>query len=521
MIPGVVALAALLLPMGVAASEPAPASAPDPGYVPAVIHVTTDPLLPQKYRTVRAGTYPCSVVILVSKEGKATDVVPKACDQDAFYALATAILQWEFDPATRDGVAIDSELPYTNEFEVKTLLPRKHVVGFVGGAVSAGGAGLVGVEGRIHLGERISFTGGIDWDSDTFTSDLSTTITPVVRGDFTLSSRRQYTDRRGIYGMTLGAFGDGWGAFGTYGGFRGEVMTPAPGLSIGGDAGLAALWGRAQVFDDAGIWQRAGQAPFLPWLRLSVIWYAPVPRDQFMVVPRPHDPVVYEAPMPEPEVVVDVDGAAFDGIPAVHWSQIWPSNGSNTPTGPGFDVYPPGTYTCNVRVAISPEGKAAMVRVEKCPEAGKADAKANALQWVWPPRPTATMAQAVFRAPIFVQHDDAIPVKAQSVLLREGEATQALPPGAGETAVWVHEFVPPIWASTRPTRSCYVDVDIDTSGQATNLNWVSGDIEVQPRVMEALRQWVFYPVAVDGELRPVRARLSMCDYPASIVEDGG
>jgi hypothetical protein len=40
---------------------------------------------------------------------------------------------------------------------------------------------------------------------------------------------------------------------------------------------------------------------------------------------------------------------------------------------------------------------------------------------------------------------------------------------------------------------------------------VSGDIEVMPRVMEALREWVFYPVAVDGELTAVRARLSMCD----------
>lgn len=317
----------------------------------------------------------------------------------------------------------------------------------------------------------------------------------------------------------MGAFADGWGAFGTYGGFRGELMTPAPGLSIGGDAGLVALWGRGQVFDDAGIGQRAGQAPFLPWLRFSVIWYAPVPRDPFTVVPRPHDPVVYEAP--EPEVVVDVDGAAFDGIPAVHWSHIWPSNGSNTPTGPGFDVYPPGTYTCNVRVAISPEGKAAMVRVEKCPEAGKADAKANALQWVWPPRPAATTAQAVFRAPIFVQHDDAIPVKVQSVLLREGEATQAPPPGAGETAVWVREFVPPNLGHHAPD-----PILLRRRGRPHEWAGHEPQLGVGRHRGAAPRDGGAAPVGVlpgggRGELRPVRARLSMCDYPASIVEDGG
>jgi hypothetical protein len=63
----------------------------------------------------------------------------------------------------------------------------------------------------------------------------------------------------------------------------------------------------------------------------------------------------------------------------------------------------------------------------------------------------------------------------------------------------------------RPTRSCFVDVDIDAAGNLLATRWVSGDIEVQPRVLEALREWVFLPVAIDGELVPVRARLSMCD----------
>ena len=51
----------------------------------------------------------------------------------------------------------------------------------------------------------------------------------------------------------------------------------------------------------------------------------------------------------------------------------------------------------------------------------------------------------------------------------------------------------------------------DLAGKVTARKWVSGDVEVSPRVMEALDQWVFYPVVVDGELAPARVRISMCD----------
>lgn len=495
------------------AAEPAPAPVPGPGVeTPPVVHITTDPLLPQKYRTVKAGKYTCSVVIQVSKEGKALDVSPTECDQESFWALATAILQWEFDPATKDGVAVDGTLPYTNVFDITTLLPRKHVVGFVGAAVSAGGSGYGGLEGRIHLGERLAFSGGVDLDRDTYIATDDQVWTPVFRGDFTLSSRRQYSDHRGIYGLTVGGFGDALGTAGTYVAFRGELMSPVPGLSFGGDAGVAMLWGRPPIYTNLGIWGENPTTPIAPWLRLSVIWYAPVPRDQFVVIPRPDDPVVYEPIVEQPPEVPDLDGHAFDGIPSVHWSEIEPSYGDNTPTGPAFDVYPPGSYACNVRAAISPEGKPVMVRVEKCPAAGKADAKANVESWEWPQRPGKPVVQSVFPAPIFVQHDDAAQLAATSVRLLEGGTATPLARNVATPSVWVHALVPPVWGSTPPTRDCFVDVDLDVNGTLMQAKWVSGDIEVQPRVMETLRSWHFYPVSIDGELAPVRARVSMCGY---------
>ena len=48
----------ILLVNAVLAAAPAPQPAVyPPGFVPAVLHVTTDPLLPQKYRSVPAGEY--------------------------------------------------------------------------------------------------------------------------------------------------------------------------------------------------------------------------------------------------------------------------------------------------------------------------------------------------------------------------------------------------------------------------------------------------------------------------------
>jgi hypothetical protein len=480
--------------------------------VPASPHVTTDPLLPQAYRSVPPGTYPCSVEIDVSAEGKVTDIRRVECDEDAFYALATAVVQWEWSPATEDGKPVASTLPYTSEFEVKTLLPRKHAVGFVGGAVSVGGAGWFGAEGRVHLGETFSFTLGVDVDRDAYEGYSNDPFwTPTFRGDVTLSSRRRHFEHRGIYGFTVGAFGDAQGASGGYFGFRGELMTGIPGLSLGGDAGLSVLFTDPPTYNDVGFWEGLGTSFAYPWLRTSLIWYAPLPRDHFVVVPREHDPVVYE---PEPlveEPPPDNDGLAFEGVPAVHWSEIEPAIGEITPTGPGFALYPPGTYTCNVRVAVDELGKAVAVRSEKCPAAGRADAEENVRNWVWDERPGEAKVQAVFPAPIFVERDDAELVRTQSVLLLADGDTKPLPRGAGSPLVYVHSRFAPDWGVTLPTRACFVDVDLDATGKVLATRWVSGDVEVRPRVEEALARWAFYPVAVDGELQPVRVRLSMCD----------
>ncbi|MFZ5481939.1 MAG: energy transducer TonB [Myxococcota bacterium] len=477
---------------------------------PAVPRITTDPLLPQAYRSVPPGKYPCTVDVDVSAEGRVTDVRAVECDEDALYALATAIVQWEWTPARQDGVAVASTVAYTSEFEVRSLLPRKHVVGFVGGAVHAGGAGWFGAEGRIHLGETLSVTAGVDLDRDMLEGTNEAFWLPTFRADVALSSRRRHFEHRGIYGVTLGAIGDPYGAAGGYFAFRGELMTGIPGLSVGGDAGLAMLLSDPPTFDDVGYWERFGASFVYPWLRTSLIWYAPIPRDQFVVIPREHDPVVYE-PIPiVEEPPPDRDGMAFEGVRAVHWSEIEPAIGSITPTGPGFALYPPGTYTCNVRVVVDPAGKAKAVRVEKCPAAGRADAEENVKGWEWDARPDAPDVQSVFPAPIFVDREDAELVRTQSVLLLEDGKTRPLPRGANPL-VYVHSRFAPDWGVTLPTRACFVDVDLDATGKVLDTRWVSGDVEVRPRVEEALRRWVFYPVAVDGELAPVRVRLSMCD----------
>ncbi|MFN7131031.1 MAG: hypothetical protein ACK4N5_03045, partial [Myxococcales bacterium] len=150
-------------------------------------------------------------------------------------------------------------------------------------------------------------------------------------------------------------------------------------------------------------------------------------------------------------------------------------------------------------------------RVEKCPAAGRADAEATVRDWVWEDLPEREV-QAVFPAPIFVRRDDAELVRTQSVSLLKDGAPVPLPATVrAAPPVYVKRLVPPQWTMERPTRSCFVDVDLDDRGALLKSEWVSGDIEVMPRVMEALREWVFYPVVVDGERTAARVRLSMCD----------
>lgn len=493
------------------AADTVPGPNATPGFRPAVPHPSTDPLMPQKYRSVRAGKYPCSVGIHVSDTGKVLDIDSLACDQDAFWALATAIVQWRFEPATQNGQPVASVLEYTNVFEVNTLLPRKHVVGFVGGAINAGGAGWFGGEFRIHLGETLSLTGGVDIDKDVFDNLVQEVWVPTFRADVAVSSRRQHFEHRGIYGATLGGFGDWYGAFGGYFAFRGELMTPIPGLSIGGDAGLAVEFADAQTFDDVGFWLRQGTNPLFPWLRASIIWYAPLPRDQFVVVAREMDPFVYEPILIEEEPLPDLDGEPFPGVPSKHWSELEPSVGEEPVAGPEFDLYPPGTYRCYVRALIGEDGLPKDMRVARCPKGGIRAAKVAVSHWKWIPRPGKGDVQSVYPTPFFIRRDDAELVPAKDVrLVVEGEA-KPLPPRTEIPPVYVHQFLLPEWTNTRPMSSCYVDVDLDATGKVIQRKWVSGDIEVSGRVMEALDKWVFYPVPVNGELTPVRVRLSMCD----------
>ena len=64
---------------------------------------------------------------------------------------------------------------------------------------------------------------------------------------------------------------------------------------------------------------------------------------------------------------------------------------------------------------------------------------------------------------------------------------------------------------TRPTRACFVDLDLDPGGAVVGTRWVGGDVEVRPRVLESLEAWRFYPVIVQGEPASVRARLVLCE----------
>jgi hypothetical protein len=506
-----------------AAASTAPAPA---GYVPPVPHPSVDPLMPQSYRVIPRGDYPCKVNILVTETGTVRDVEKIECDQDAYYALATAIVQWKFDPATQDGKPVASELVYENVFSVESFLPRKHIVGFVGAVVSGGGAGWFGAEGRVHLGEQLSLSGGLSIDQD-FVPGVGEPIwVPNFFADVAISSKRRHFEHRGIYGFAVGGFGDPYGSVGMYGAFRGEVMTPIPGLSIGGDAGAATLFTEPQTYPDVGVWQRDGRNPFYPWLRLSVIWYAPLPKDRFVVVAREMDPTVYEPIIPEPEPLPDT-WKSFEGYAAIHWSQIEPSWGENTPVGEAFAQYPPGTYRCDVRALIDNQGKVVKVRAETCPKAGREAAEKNVAGWEWeagqayaalqkikrdPGDPASAAVQAVFPAPIYVRGRGADMVPAQSVNLLVDGKPKGLPPRTPPPPIWVTSLVPPEWGQTRPSGACLVDVDLDETGAVLRTRWAGGEIEVSTVVFDALKQWKFYPVIVRGEPVAARVRLSMCDY---------
>ncbi len=509
---------ALALPTQPPAMPAAPSAAPSPtrtgvpGYLPPVMHITTDPLMPQKYRSVPAGKYGCSVNIVLDATGKPTDVLPVECDQESLWALSAAIVSWEFEPALQDGVAVASQMPYKTEFEVKTLLPRKHVVGFVGIVGSVGGESILSLDGRVHLGEMISLSGGVGFDQNNRANDTYQTTNTTFHGDVAFSSPRQYFEHRGIFGGAVGFYSDTVGQTGLYGGFRGELMTPSPGLSIGGDIGIATVWYEQGEDSSLGLMPQLGRAPFYPWLRLSVLWYAPVPRDQFVVVPRVNDPVVYEPIIEVPPPVPDEDGAAFVGVPAVHWTRIPASGGRNPVPGPGFENYPPGQYTCNVRVLVAEDGTPEQVRVEKCPAVGKDDAAAMVKTWKWAVRPGEGKIQAVFPAPFFINKDEAEPVRTDLVQLRAADGTLSTPRRTPE--VWVRHLYTPVFQNgVEPTGNCSVVVDLDTAGNIVSTRWKNGEPEIRPRVLEALSAWKFYPVAIDGELAPAQVTLPMCGYP--------
>ena len=496
-------------------SEVRASRAGGPGYTPPLVHITTDPLMPQKYRSVPAGKYTCSVTIQLDPTGKVTDVLPVSCDQDSLWALATAILAWQFDPALQDGEPVASDLPYTTQFEVKTLLPRKHVVGFVGLVGSLGGEAYGSVEGRIHLGETISLSGGVGFDRNKQYYGTYQTMNPTFHGDFAFSSPRQYFEHRGIFGATVGGYVDGGGQSGLYGGFRGELMTAAPGLSVGGDIGVGTVFTSADSDTSLGIFPKIGVQPFYPWLRLSLIWYAPVPRDQFVVVPRADDPVVYEAIIEQPAPLPVDDSRAFAGVAALHWSKIPVSGGENPSAGPEFANYPPGQYTCNVRVLVGDDGNPKQVRAEKCPKAGVAAAETTVRSWKWRARPGAGDVQAVFPAPIYVDRAEAAQVRVSRAALASEDGSTTPIPSAKIPEVWVKKVYSPVFSNgVNPAGECTVDVDLDATGAVLGTRWRSGNIEVKPRVLEALALWEFYGVPVDGELRPIRLTLPMCTYPS-------
>ena len=197
---------------------------------------------------------------------------------------------------------------------------------------------------------------------------------------------------------------------------------------------------------------------------------------------------------------------------AVHWSEIEPSYGDNTPINAAFDDYPPGSYKCDVRVLVDNRGVPVQVRAEACPSAAKADAEANVKSWEWPSRPGEPSLQSVFPAPIFVRRSDAELVPAHSVLLLVNGVTTPLPKRTSTPPVYVRNFAPPEWGQTRPTGACFVDVDLDATGKVQKTRWVSGEIEVSGQVFDALNTWVFFPVIVAGDRAAARVRLPMCDY---------
>jgi hypothetical protein len=358
--------------------------------------------------------------------------------------------------------------------------------------------------------ETLSLSAGVDLDVDQSRTGVSY-VGPAFHGDLGLSSRRRHFERRAIVGAAVGGYGDTVGNNGVYFTSRFEAMAGPPGLAFGGDLGAALRFGQPDGFvTDVGPFANLGLTPVYPWVRASVIWYLPLPRDRFVVVPRAQDPLVFEPEPPPDEVVVDRDGGAFPGIPAVHWSQIEPSLGDAPVTGPEFDAYPPGTYACNVRVAIDEAGLPEKIRVEHCPAAGRAAAETAVRAWRWFARPGGGVVQSVFPAPFFVDRSDAEPIRFTSVRpLVDGQPTD-LPPRT-RVDVWVRARVDPDFGVNRPTRRCEVDIDLAADGTVAAKRWVSGDVEVRTLVEEALESWGFFPVIVAGEPTPARVRVTLCE----------
>lgn len=497
-----------------AADEVEPARTGGPGFLPAVMHMTTAPLMPQAYRSVPAGKYQCSVTIQLGADGAVTGVLPVACDKEALWALSAAIQTWRFESALQDGQPVASTLAYTTEFDVRTLRPREHVVGLVGLVGSAGGESVASLDGRIHLGETfsVSFGVGVDANDRKYFRD-GRSADATFHGDLALSSPRQYFEHRGIFGGALGLYDDTGGQTGLYGTFRGELMTAAPGLSVGADIGVATVWWVPGSDTSLGMIPRIGALTVYPWLRASLIWYAPVPRDQFAVVPRADDPVLYqEAASPDPEPPSE-KGYPFEGVPAVPWSKLPVSGGSNPVPGQAFADYPPGQYPCTVRVVVGADGEPKRVRAEKCPSVGVGAAEAAVETWKWQRREGTGDLQAVFPAPIYVEREDGDTVSVLGVATRSEDGTLVPVHASRVPDVYVHTLYTPVFTNgVTPSQPCRVDVDLDRMGAVLAMRWRSGDIEVKGRVFEALRLWQFYGVPVEGELVPVRVSLDLCSY---------
>lgn len=101
---------------------------PEPPRVPVFRGATRDPRFASRFQPdypvsrIRDGIEGrCPVTVTIAPSGRVSDVASNGCDDEAFFAATQrqALRHWRFQPATRDGVPVQSTQSLTVTFEIR------------------------------------------------------------------------------------------------------------------------------------------------------------------------------------------------------------------------------------------------------------------------------------------------------------------------------------------------------------------------------------------------------------------